>query len=106
MGAESDFRNIQVDLGHHTKLRDAEQEGARYRLKKVEKEQGEKGRQGFLGSKGRDPHPSRDGDRRNILESRWLCLSGSGAGVPMSVPPMPVPGTAAHHWYKGWETRP
>lgn len=30
----------------------------------------------------------------------------AAAGVPRSLPPRPVPGSEAQHWYKGWETGP
>lgn len=45
------------------------------------------------------------------LEARWSFPAGFAPWDlalrgPRSLPPMPVPGTAAHHWYKGWETGP
>lgn len=45
------------------------------------------------------------------LEARWsrpagFVPRGLALRAPRSLPPMPVPGTAAHHWYKGWETGP
>lgn len=45
------------------------------------------------------------------LEAHRRCPAGFASQglvlrAPRSLPPMPVPGAAAHHWYKGWETGP
>lgn len=95
----------QTDLGHYTKLKDTGQEGSRYRLKKLEKE---RGRQGLLGSKETLTQAEMEAPRQKEHSGvMLLCLLAPGAaGVPTSLPPMPVPVTAVHHWYKGWETRP
>lgn len=57
-----------------------------------------------MGAEGRDGGAEAEGDAGGT--PRASPLRPGAAGAPRSLPPMPVPGTEAQHWYKGWETGP